>query len=195
MQVQRLSRTPRVGVLGLEKALDSVRPAAPPKVGTGRGRRGFVQDLAPDKLRDIEQRIGTKRAQKIWRLMKRGVIGTLPELCAYEWLERKPWLVFEFQSSQLGGRMISGGAVVDFVIYGLSAEGCYCWRIQGEYWHQGREREANDEAQRVRLLSLRIGGVPVAAVVDLWEYDIYDKYPRVFEAAEFGVELRNRSAW
>lgn len=180
----------KIGVIGAKGGQSSIRPVKVEQIGTGRGRRGFVEDLRPQKLRELEERVGSKRAARVWRLLKKGVVGTLPELCAYDWLQRKPWLQFEFQSSQLGGRMVAGGAVVDFLISGLSSDGLYCWRIQGEYWHAGREREAKDATQKMRLLSTKIGGVPVVAVVDLWEMDVYDRYPEVFERAEFGVGLR-----
>jgi len=48
-----------------------------------------------------------------------------------------------------------------------------------------------DEIQKIRLAKLKIGGIPVVAVVDLWENDIYDRSPEVFELAEAGLELRN----
>jgi len=180
----KIGKIARVGKLGL-------RPFARLRVTEVKGpvTGGGVEqlDLVPGQLRAVARRIGDKRARRVWKLMQR-VQGTLPELCTYDWLERRK-LGFEFQSGQMGGRRWSGGAVVDFVVDGLAAEGLYIWRVQGEYWHQGPEVERKDWMQKARLLRLKIGGVPVVAVVDLWENAIYDKYPDVFRKAEMGIEL------
>jgi len=186
--VTKIARVGKVGRMGLLPL-----PLAPsPKRGGGRGvTGGGVEqlDLTPEQLREVARRIGETRAKRVWRLMGK-VQASVPELCTYDWLERRK-LVFEFQSSQMGGRLIAGGAVVDFIISGLAADGLYVWRVQGEYWHKGPEVERKDEVQKRRLLHLRIGGVPVVAVVDLWEGDIYDRFPTVFVRAEYGMGLRS----
>jgi len=185
----KISRVARLGRIGVRAPREPVGILPPLEAGslTGGGVRQL--NLMPKGLRAIARRIGEKRARRVWRLQKKGVEGTLPELITYDWLERRQW-VFEFETSALGGRRTSGGAVLDFLIYGLSANGLYVWRIQGEYWHQGPEVERKDFAQAARLLRVRIGGVPIVAVVDLWENDVYDRYPAVFEKAEMGVGLR-----
>jgi len=183
--IKRLGRVAKMGKVGKRKVI--TRPVLEGAV-TGGGVKQL--DLTPEGLKDVERRIGATRARRVWKLMQKGVVGTLPELCTYEWLERRK-LEFEFQSSQLGGRRIRGGAVVDFVISGLAAEGLYVWRIQGIYWHQGGEVEAKDEVQKARLLRLKIGGVPIVAVVDLDEGDVYDDFPAVFEEAEQGISSRS----
>ena len=154
---------------------------------TGGGIRQL--NVMPEALRDVARRIGNERARDVWRLMRQGIVGSLPELCTYHWLERHK-LTFEFQSHQMGGRRQSGGAVLDFLIAGLAAGGWYVWRVQGEYWHQGEAVERKDEVQKMALARLKIGGLPVMAVVDLWENDVYDRYPEVFELAEAGIGLR-----
>lgn len=178
--VQRVSR---IGKMSL-----TTRPPAkiePPQIA---GPRGI--DLMPPRLDDMVRVIGYRRARRCWRLIKNGIVATLPELCTYDWLESRPWLTFDFQTSLMGGRHELGGAVADFIISGLSAEGLYVWRIQGEYWHTGREKMLLDEEQKIRLLQYTFRGIPIVMVVDLWENDIYHKYPRVFELAEYGVGLR-----
>jgi hypothetical protein len=40
------------------------------------------------------------------------------------------------------------------------------------------------------LYGVRIGGAPIVAVVDLYEDDLYDKWPEVLEQAEVGEEIR-----
>lgn len=154
---------------------------------TGGGARQL--DVMPEQLAEIARRIGEKRAKRVWKLRRQGIVGTLPELCGYDWLERRK-IVFEFQSSVMGGRRMSGGAVLDFLVYGLSANGVLIWRIQGEYWHTGPEVERKDFVQKMRLRNLKIRGVPVVEVVDLWENDVYDRHPEVFELAEAGMGLR-----
>ena len=79
---------------------------------------------------------------------------------------------------------------MDFLVYGLTPDGLYCWRVQGEYWHKGPEVERKDATQVQRLRGLKIGGVPVIDVIDLWENDIYQLWPLVFERAEAGLGLR-----
>ena len=180
MKVGKIARVGKIGLRG------RVKPARVEEGITGGGIKQL--DTAPEGLREVERRIGQERARRVWKLMGR-VTGTLPELCTYDWLERRK-IAFDFQSAQMGGRLISGGAIVDFVISELSSNGLYVWRVQGEYWHQGPDVVLKDETQRARLLRLKIGGVPVVGVVDLWENDVYDRYPEVFTRAEFGVELR-----
>ena len=176
----------RVGII------NPSRPIKPMRVGRVSGGTRGVQlqlDLMPEDMRAAAARIGTDRAREVQELRDRGIEGSLPELCTYEWLERRK-LAFDFQSAQMGGRRVRGGTVVDFIIYGLSGNGVYQWRVQGDYWHSSRESARNDAELARRLRRLKIGGEPVAAVVDLWESDIYDRYPRVFQLAEFGEGLR-----
>ena len=154
---------------------------------TGGGTR--LLDTLPEELQEVAQRVGRDRAMTIWRLWRRGILGTAPELLTYDWLEGHHY-GFEFQSPQMGGRLIVGGAVVDFLISGMSANGYAVWRIMGEYWHASPEVEQKDEDQRLRLLRMKVGGIPVTQVVDLWEGDVYERTPEVFEMAEQGVGLR-----
>lgn len=186
MKLRKISRVGRSGRVG---GLAAVKPVKLEGGVTGGGIRQL--NVLPPALREMARRIGNRRARDVWGLMRKGVVGSLPELCTYHWLERRK-LTFEFQSHQMGGRRRSGGAVLDFLISGLTAGGWYVWRVQGEYWHQGDAVERKDEIQKIRLARLKIGGVPVVAVVDLWENDVYDRSPEVFELAEIGVGLRDR---
>jgi len=181
MKLGRVAKVGRIGLMAPAKRVVGVDLPV-------RGGRGVEQlDLVPEQLAVVARRIGDKRARRVWKLMQR-VQGSLPELCTYDWLERRK-LGFEFQSGQMGGRRMSGGAVVDFIVDGLAADGLYVWRVQGEYWHKGPDVERKDWVQKARLLRLKIGGVPVVAVVDLWENSIYDQYPDVFIKAEMGMEI------
>lgn len=184
----KISKISRVGRSGRVGGLAAVKPVKLEGGVTGGGIRQL--NVLPPALREMARRIGNRRARDVWGLMRRGVVGTLPELCTYHWLERRK-LTFEYQSHQMGGRRQSGGAVLDFLISGLAAEGWYVWRVQGRYWHQGAEVERKDEIQKINLAKLKIGGVPVVAVVDLDEHDLYDDYPQVFWDAEIGKSSRS----
>ena len=181
----RIGKVAKIGLKGPTRAYK-------PDVGGGRAAGAALQmNLVPEELRVWARVVGETRAREVWDLTQKGIVGTLPELCTYVWLEKRK-IEFEFQSHQMGGRSgAGGGAVVDFVLYNLSSNGYYCWRIQGEYWHTfAPEVVAKDQAQADRLRQLKIGGVPVVGVVDLWETDVYQRYPAVFESAEMGVGLR-----
>jgi len=145
--------------------------------------------LVSEELAAMIRLIGEERARRVMALRQRGLAGTLPELCTWDWLERRE-LPFESQTVALGGRRERGGAVLDFVVGGLAADGLYVWRVQGEYWHAGPEVERKDQAQAERIKGMRIGGIPVVGVVDLWETDIYHRYPAVYWWAERGESLR-----
>jgi len=94
------------------------------------------------------------------------VPGTLPERIVWKWLEDHDY-TFEAQRAEYGGRLVVGGAVVDFLVYGFGRP--IALRVQGTYWHgpEFPERQARDDEQFYRLISLGYG------VADLWEHDIY----------------------
>lgn len=148
-------------------------------------------DITPEAVLYWMQSVSRERAMGAHRLQKRGIVGTLPELLTYDWLESRNRL-FDFQSSLMGGRLIMGGAVADFIISDLAPGGLVVWRVQGDYWHTQPERQRSDFAQRERLLMESYMGVPVVQVVDLWESAIYWSAPLVFEMAEAGVEIGRR---
>lgn len=182
--MRKISRIARIGKVGLLRGLDPIKP--PPPVVEGGAPRQL--DALPEGMRDIARRVGDKRAKRVWKLMQRGIVGTVPELCIYDGLEQRK-VSFEFQSSQMGGRHWLGGAVVDFILYNISPNGIYVIRVQGEYWHEGEATERKDEAQRVRLLRHKIGGVPIVKVIDCFENDIYDRWPEVLDLAIMGEEI------
>jgi hypothetical protein len=98
----------------------------------------------------------------------RGVTASLPERIVWKWLLEHDYL-FDVQQVEAGGRLVAGGAVVDFIVYAI-ADRPVVIRVQGEYWHGPRflGRQARDDEQAGRL---RLQGY---LVVDLWEQDIYD---------------------
>lgn len=75
--------------------------------------------------------------------------GTAPEYAIYTAL-KKLGVDFEFQSSQMGGRLSRGGAILDFYIPDRSL----AINIQGLYWHYGSTpRVMNEQLQRAMLES------------------------------------------
>ncbi len=75
------------------------------------------------------------------------LIGSTPELAVYGAL-KKLGVDFVFQSSQLGGRNVRGGAIVDFLIPSLSL----AINVQSFYWHYGNpDRIAQDRMQQLAL--------------------------------------------
>ena len=97
----KLPKIGKLGMIGSERAVGGVRLTGL----TGGGIR--KADLLPEELRAAAGRIGEKRAKQVWNLQQKGIQGTLPELCAYDWLESHK-RTFEFQSHQMGGRLPSG---------------------------------------------------------------------------------------
>lgn len=96
-----------------------------------------------------------------------------------EWLD-KHGVLYDFQSSLLGGRPEYGGIVADFI---LIEEGIVL-RVQGEYWHHTTvEEEAEDREQRVILEAMGY------RVVDLEEQDILDNLDLVMSKAMLGEEM------
>lgn len=186
-KISKISRAHKIGVM---------RPGRIDAILPGAKRAGAKQvDLMPEEIKAMIPIIGETRAKAIFKLMQQGVRGTLPELSAYDWLEKKH-VNFAFQSPLLGGRAEHGGAVIDFLLYDLSPQGYFVWRIQGDWWHSGvgpagsgKATIAKDEIQKARLRAVKIGGIPIVDVIDVWESRILGDYPRVFLAAEAGLEL------
>jgi len=178
----------RIGTLGKIGTIRSWRVRMPDLPETPSGKR--LLDPRSEREREWSRLVGPKRAKSLMRLVASGEgLGlTLPELCAYLWLKRRK-LLFEYQSPLLGGRLQVGGAVADFVIYDLLPGGLVLWRIMGDYWHGTPTMILRDREQKERLARARYNGLPVHAVVDLWESAIYVRYPFVFLRAEGGEEI------
>ncbi len=114
--------------------------------------------------RDVMQAIAQLPADKQAQIP---LTGTLPEIMVALALVWLGWL-FRCQSSELGGRLQVGGAVVDVIVY-LGASQVVI-RVQGDYWHSQPDRKLKDAAQWNRLHYLRF------RVFDAWEHDIYQAW-------------------
>lgn len=74
-------------------------------------------------------------------------IGSRPEW-AVHWALTRLGVMFNFQTSFMGGRLFKGGAIVDFEIPDLGL----VINVQGNYWHYGNSAKiASDKAQRIAL--------------------------------------------
>lgn len=110
--------------------------------------------------------------------------GTRPEYIVFDYLSRRRkyryGIDFAFQSSFMGGRQRQGGSVVDFEVY---KDRVYI-RVQGERFHLGPEKIAEDTIQAVSIMRT---GWPV---VDIWAEQVTAAPRTVIEAALKGITLR-----
>ena len=102
---------------------------------------------------------------------------TVPEGIVLEWLDRRK-IPFQFQTSLSGGFFALGDAVVDFIVKENLA-----WRIMGEYWHQGIEKEGSNLIQREMLTGL--GYTTVALLED----DLMNRSEETLIKALQGIEI------
>lgn len=176
-----------IGMIRPSKGLGRVRPFKPSKPVLKPDKLDLPTDM-PVEIARMVPTMGEHNARTVWRLQKRGIRGTAPEMLVYDWLERKR-LRFEFQSSQFGGRKIRGGIVTDFVVWvGLRP---LAIMVQGMHWHTSATARAKDALTILRLLHTTYGGSKFIAAVEAWENDIYRNVNRVMEEALRGHGLRD----
>ena len=109
-----------------------------------------------------------------------GVIASDIEIIVMRWLDKRG-ILYNFQSSLLGGRFELGGSIVDFTF----DDRFLGWRVQGDYWHRQIAQNASDNVQRELLES------EGWTIVDVWGDDIKnpDRLDMVLEAALKGDEV------
>ena len=105
-------------------------------------------------------------------------VATDIELIVLRWLDKNR-IRYEFQTSLRGGFYQLGGAVVDILI----SDRMLAWRIFGEYWHKGVEKEGSDILQREILNEMGY------TVVDLLEQDLRDRPEETLRLALQGMEM------
>ena len=174
------------GLRGLGKRPKS-QPTPLDSLPTGTEETPLVAD-------DLESRVakalGDERlAKKIVKLKEKFPLGSMPELVAYEWMERKK-MRFLYQQNVFGGRARRGGYVPDFIVdRGGWAQ---VWQVQGNYWHSQPGQAQEDQAMKFALTGATINGLKVNQVIFLWESRIMNddkSRERVFNAALGGREL------
>ena len=105
-------------------------------------------------------------------------IATDIELIVLQWLDRHK-IIYEFQSSLMGGFFELGGAVVDILL----REDNIAIRIFGTYWHKGVEKTGSDIIQKEMLTT------EGWTVVDLWSSDLESRLDETMRLALQGVEI------
>ena len=107
------------------------------------------------------------------------VMSDIEEIC-YRWLTKRG-IIFDFQSSMMGGRYELGGAIADFSIYELNL----ILRIQGDYFHKPLTKRATDEVQREILENQGW------TIVDIWGSDLEtpEEINTTLEKALQGLEV------
>lgn len=127
--------------------------------------------------------------RRVLRLKRQNPNGTLPELVAMDWLNAQQFR-YEFQYPLYGGRTARAGegVIPDFVIF--EGAGPDAWLIQGDYWHSRVEQRSRDAVALAKITKAFANGVPINRVMEIWESDIYDHNPTVFELAMQGIPWR-----
>lgn len=129
-------------------------------------------------------------ARRVSKLKNQFPYGTLPELVAYDYLVRNN-ANFIYQAEVAGGHA-RGGFQPDFVV--IAAGRALAWLIQGEFFHsatfQFRHGQLDrDLRARMFLKGQVVNGIRIDTVVELWESNVYNRNPEVFDYAMTGVEL------
>lgn len=115
-------------------------------------------------------------ARRIWGWMQTEIPNaTLPEAIVYDHLKRNQY-VFKYQEWVNGGRATKGGIVPDFLV--LRGSEWLVWNVNGEYWHSMGVNQGKDQAQAYSLVGAIVLGMKIAAYVELWENDLYNKAKR-----------------
>lgn len=127
-------------------------------------------------------------AKRIMKLADQFPVATIPELLVYTWLQREG-LKFEFQVPLMGGRNMSGGLVVDFLLYrdGTSAD---VLSVNGNFWHSISRKGLHDQTASLRMIGQQVRGATIARVIEIWESDLLTKYDMVMRYAMAGINLR-----
>jgi G:T-mismatch repair DNA endonuclease (very short patch repair protein) len=99
---------------------------------------------------------------------------TLPELLVELALSRR--------NADYRAQVDMGMARPDFVV--ILSRGVLVIRVQGDYWHSCEGAAAKDARQKDMLETTTIFGLPVLAVADIWESDIYQSEASVDAALE-----------
>ena len=105
-------------------------------------------------------------------------VATDIELLVLEYLDRHK-IVYEFQSSLMGGYYSLGGSVVDILI----PDRRLAFRIMGEYFHRGVSVSGRDLVQKENLSAMGL------TVIDLWGDDLQNRLDETMWLALLGQEM------
>lgn len=147
---------------------------------------GEEADDEEARLASWSDRVGETRAGEalgVWRNRQRGQLGsgTLPELLVEAALSKR--------GVDYRAQVDLGWARPDFVV--LRPGHAVVVEVYGDYWHSRPGAPTHDAQRRERLEGTTIFGLPVRAVIELWERDIYESeaiVARALDLDEFVVE-------
>lgn len=150
-----------------------------------------VASLVDDELARLTNALGDSQlAKRILKLKKKYPDGTTLELAIMDWFDRKRIRYF-YQQWLLGGRILKGGQVVDFIIEQGARP--VVIEAQGNYWHTRPGLMGHDEAQRFALLGTTFHGKKIGAVIEVWESRIMtpnkSMRERTMQLALQGIEV------
>lgn len=143
--------------------------------------KGAVFDESEDQVDLILRRMGNNSAdaplaKRILGWMQTEIPNaTLPEAIVYDYLKRNKY-VFRYQEWVQGGRAAKGGIVPDFLV--MRGGEWLVWNVNGEYWHSQEVNHGKDQSQQLSLVGAIVMGMKIAAYVELWENDLYDRSKR-----------------
>lgn len=167
------------------------RRRALPPLPHGERKPEELAVLVSQEQESLAERLGDENlAKRVLKRKKTMPKATVPELIFMDFLDRRR-IKYSYQQYLLGGRVLKGGQVVDFIIE--DAGRVIIVEVQGLYWHSKPEKQRIDVAQRMALLALTIFGRRVSSVVELWDTRLVTndraKRRQAMENALLGVEL------
>jgi hypothetical protein len=126
-----------------------------------------VASFVDDELARLTDTLGDEQlAKKCLHLKQKFPDASMLEIVMMEWFDRKH-VKYVFQQWLLGGRILRGGQVTDFIVdLGGSA---MVIEAQGNYWHSRPGSVQHDLEQKFALLGINIWGKKIEMVINVWE--------------------------
>lgn len=146
-------------------------------------REGERFDLTSDHEDKLANALKDRSlARRIVKLQEKHPYGTVPEMMAVDYLQRKQER-YTYQA-QLYGGWRAGGMVPDFVVH--RPGGLLAMLINGNYWHPHPQK---NEADKMRIRGAPTDGGRISNVVIVWESALMRMKDEVLDAAMAGIEL------
>lgn len=140
------------------------------------------------RLNELARMLGSlTTAKEVLKIQAANPTRTILE-CVVEWWLRKQGLSYAVQVPMLGGRAVSGGTVVDAIVW-TDRSRAVAIMAQGNYWHEDPQSIRSDAAIKMRLAGKWVGGARIQTVVEVWESALYRNINHVMTMAVAGVEV------
>lgn len=140
------------------------------------------------RLNELARLLGSlTTAKEVLKIQAADPTRTILE-CVVEWWLRKQGLSYAVQVPMLGGRAVSGGTVVDAIVW-TDRSRAVAIMAQGNYWHEDPQSIRSDAAIKMRLAGKWVGGARIQTVVEVWESALYRNINHVMTMAVAGVEV------